>query len=187
MFLSQVALLCSWGYGASSWEVRAHPQSGLIDEGYPVQHCFAVPSLFPEKRAWASKDSSPSLAETGTVTWLWLRVRDKGTGEHGLKSQCIAALVAHSHPHKAIKKVKFTDSKDWVSPSVAVMLLTYFVILLRWVSFFLCLTLTSKEKKSSSNFKSSDSFQKLLHFLKHNLLWSSNCRLIACLKSLLLA
>lgn len=110
VFLSQVALLCSWGCGASSWGVRAHSQSGLTDGGYPVQHRFALPSLFPEKRAWASKDSSaPLLAETGTVTWLWLKVRDEGKGEHGLKSQCIAALVAHSHPHKAIKKVKFTN------------------------------------------------------------------------------
>lgn len=107
-----------------------------------------------------------SSLEPGRVTWLWLKVRDEGTGEHGLKAQCIATPVAHSHSQKWIKKVKSTNSEGWVSPSVAVMLLTYFVILLHSVSFFLCLTLTTKEKKSSSNFKFSDSFHKLTAFSK---------------------
>lgn len=52
-----------------------------------------------------------------------------------------------SWERKAIKKVKPINSQGWVSPSVAVMPLTYFVILLHWVTLFSDLTLTTMEKK----------------------------------------
>lgn len=51
--------------------VRRH---GLKGRGCPMQHSFALPSLFSGKKAWARAACS-SVLRPGGVAWLWLRVR----------------------------------------------------------------------------------------------------------------